>query len=937
MSSVLIVDDKEENLYYLAALFAGHGYAVTTAQHGAEALVKARQSSPDLVISDLLMPVMDGYTLLRHWKSDTRLRRIPFIVYTATYTEAEDEQLARSLGADAFILKPAEPDVFLAQVREIQARAEAAEPSAADSPSGNESDLMQVYSKTLIRKLEQKSLQLEEANRALKEDIAERQRIQDSLREAEHEQRQLAQQLEIERSRLIAAQRVAKVGSWETDIASLQVMWSEETHRIHETDPATFQPTHQGFLALVHPEDRARVDEAFVRSLDQHDACAIEHRLLLPDGRIKCIEERWQMLFDAQGSPIRAIGTCQDISDRKLAEMALQESTLKIERLNRVYAVLSQINALIVRARNRDELFDEACRIVVEHGGFRMAMICVAEPGTGKIIPIASAGKDPKLMTAVRSLLVSAERAADTLVAHVMREKAAYVANDSCSDPRILLSGLYADYGVRSLVALPLIVADEAVGVLVLYAGETDFFHAEEMKLLSELAGDVAYAIDHIWKQERLDYLAYYDALTGLANRTLFLERVAQYLRSGAINGHKLALFLFDLERFKNINDSLGRTAGDALLQQVAQWMSRNARDPNLLARVGADHFAFVLPDVRPERDLARLLEETLDRFVEHPFQLDGHTFRIAAKAGVALFPDDGDNVDTLFKHAEAALKEAKSSGERYVFFDKAMSERVADNLTLENQLRQARGNDEFVLHYQPKINLKSGQVTGTEALIRWNNPRTGLVPPNQFIPVLEETGLIHDVGRWALRKAIADYLRWRDSGLAAVRIAVNVSPLQLRNRGFIDEIKQLISVDPRAAAGLELEITESMVMENVEHGIATLRAIRALGVHITIDDFGTGFSSLSYLSRLPLDVLKIDRSFVHDMTTGPDGFSVVSNIITLAHSLKLNVVAEGVETEEQSRLLRSLACDEIQGFLFSRPVASDLFEARFLSQPAGG
>jgi diguanylate cyclase (GGDEF)-like protein len=498
------------------------------------------------------------------------------------------------------------------------------------------------------------------------------------------------------------------------------------------------------------------------------------------------------------------------------------------------------------------------------------------------------------------------------------------------------MSGLYAQYGVRSLAILPLIVADEAAGVIALYASEPDYFHPGQMKLLNDLAGDVAFAIDHIGKQERLDYLAYYDSLTGLANRTLFLERVAQHMRTHAGSGNRIALFLFDLERFKSINDTLGRAAGDSLLQQVAHWMSQYARDVSLLARVDADHFAFVLPEVGPGSDIARLIEKMMARLLDHPFRLNGSTFQIATKVGIALFPDDGDNADTLFKHAEAALKKAKSSGERYLFFDKAMTDRVAVNLTLENQLRQARVNDEFVLHYQPKMNLQSGKVTGAEALMRWNNPKTGLVPPNHFIPVLEETGLIHDVGRWALRRAIEDFLRWSDAGLAAVRIAVNVSPMQLRNRGFVAEIKRLTSIDPRAASGLELEITESMIMENVEHSIEVLRAIRALGVHVTLDDFGTGFSSLSYLSRLPLDVLKIDRSFVRDMTIGPDGMSVVTNIMALAHSLKLKVVAEGVETEEQARLLRLLKCDEMQGFLFSKPVPGELFESRFLAQPAG-
>jgi len=431
---------------------------------------------------------------------------------------------------------------------------------------------------------------------------------------------------------------------------------------------------------------------------------------------------------------------------------------------------------------------------------------------------------------------------------------------------------------------------------------------------------------------ERAEYLAYYDVLTGLANRTLFLERVAQFMRSAAGSGHKLALFLFDLERFKNINDSLGRPSGDALLKQVAEWLTRNAGNANLFARIDADHFAIVLPEVKRDGDVARLLEKTLGDFLEHPFHLNDAVFRIAAKVGAALFPDDGADADTLFRNAEAALKKAKARGDRYLFYTQTMTDTVAVTLTLENQLRQALDNEEFVLHYQPKVSLANGKLTSAEALIRWNDPRTGLVPPGQFIPVLEETGLIYEVGRWALRKAIEDYLRWRAAGLPAVRIAVNVSPLQLRSSGFIEEIRQVISVDANAPAGLELEITESLIMEDVKHNIASLQAIRTLGVVIAIDDFGTGFSSLAYLAKLPVDTLKIDRSFVIDMTAGPQGLALVSTIINLAHSLKLKVVAEGVETEEQSRLLRLLSCDEMQGFLFSKPVPSEIFETRFLA-----
>jgi diguanylate cyclase (GGDEF)-like protein len=403
-------------------------------------------------------------------------------------------------------------------------------------------------------------------------------------------------------------------------------------------------------------------------------------------------------------------------------------------------------------------------------------------------------------------------------------------------------------------------------------------------------------------------------------------------MRSAVGAGHELAVFLVDLERFKNINDSLGQPAGDELLRQVAAWLTKDTGDASLLARVDADHFAVVLPVIKPGGDVTRLVEKSMAAFFEHPFRLNDAVFRITAKVGIAVFPRDGATADALFKNAEAALKKAKVQGSRYLLYNQAMTAAIAGKLTLENQLRRALDEEQFVLHYQPKVSLATGKLTGAEGLIRWKDPKGDLVAPARFIPILEETGLIHEVGRWALRKAIEDYLRWRAAGLAAVPIAVNVSPLQLRDRGFIAEVRSAIGPTADAAAGLELEITETLIMEDARGSIASLRAIREMGVSIAIDDFGTGFSSLSYLSRLPVDALKIDRSFVNDMSASPQGLALVSTIISLAHSLKLRVVAEGVETDEQSRLLRLLNCDEMQGFLFSKPVAVETFESRFLA-----
>jgi diguanylate cyclase (GGDEF)-like protein len=604
----------------------------------------------------------------------------------------------------------------------------------------------------------------------------------------------------------------------------------------------------------------------------------------------------------------------------------------KLGKLARIRALSSEINAATVRIRERKALLVETCRIVSERGKFEMVWIGALDYDTQQVEPIAWKGFSGETAHAVNWASISSAKGT---LGEAMQTRKASVRNDIEGElPGGKLRGEALERGCRSSVCLPLVVDDRVTALVVLFATGRGFFDRDELALLDEVASNISFALQAVEKQKKLEYLSYYDVLTGLANRTLFLERVAQHVRSAASGGHKLALFLFDLERFKNINDSLGRPAGDALLKLVAEWLTRKLGDASLFGRIDADHFAIVLPEVDRDGDVTRLLEKTLAAFLEHPFRLNDAVFRIAAKVGVALFPDDGADADTLFRNAEAALKKAKARGDRYLFYTHTMTETVAGTLTLENQLRQALDKEEFVLHYQPKVSLASGRLTGAEALIRWNDPRTGLVPPGEFIPILEETGLIFEAGRWALRRAVEDYLRWRAAGLAAVRVAVNVSPLQLRNRGFIAEIKEAIGIDAHAAAGLELEITESLIMQDVKHNIASLKAIRALGVTIAIDDFGTGFSSLSYLAKLPVDTLKIDRSFVTDMTAAPEGLALVSTIINLAHSLKLKVVAEGVETEEQSRLLRLLNCDEMQGFLFSKPLPGEIFESRYLAQP---
>lgn len=639
-------------------------------------------------------------------------------------------------------------------------------------------------------------------------------------------------------------------------------------------------------------------------------------------------EQNWFLLMAtplADNHPHGAVVMHLNITEGKRAE-------IRIKQLNRVYAVLSGINTLIVRVRDRNDLFTEACRIAIDEGGFSAALIGILDADGEKIETVSLAGKNDRLVSAINGIVAASGGALTPMTAQAVSENKAAVSNDSQNDPRVPIGKVHAEFGICAMAVLPLSVSQEVVGVFALYSDEINFFHAEEIKLLTELAGDIAFAIDHIEKRETLDYLAYYDSLTGLANQVLFLERFQSSLLSTRDDGRKKALFLLDIERFKSINDTFGRTAGDALLKQVGERLvQKGGGDSTRFARVGADRFAIAVSGMESIEEIGRYTEQRLEANFGGPFRIGDSELRISVKVGIALFPDDGKDAETLLLNAEAALKKAKASSTRYMFFTQAMTERVAERLSLETKLRQAVDRQEFVLHYQPKVSLATGMVTGAEALIRWHDPLSGLVPPGRFIPILEETGLILEVGLWCLRKVVEDYRRWCETGLASVPIAVNVSPLQLGSPGFMAEIKEISTIDLHASAGLELEITESVIMADVKQVVATLQAIRNMGISIAIDDFGTGFSSLSHLSKLPVDTLKIDRSFIVDMTAGPEGMALVSTIINLAHALRLKVVAEGVETQEQSRLLRLLGCDEMQGFLFSEALPGGLFEKKFL------
>ena len=427
--------------------------------------------------------------------------------------------------------------------------------------------------------------------------------------------------------------------------------------------------------------------------------------------------------------------------------------------------------------------------------------------------------------------------------------------------------------------------------------------------------------------ESQLERQANYDTLTALPNRNLFHDRLGQALTYAHRHDSGLAVLLIDLDHFKNINDSLGHTAGDILLQDVAGRIAGCVREGDTVARLGGDEFVAILSEIAAEEDATVVTRKILKAMAE-PYTIEGHELHVTGSIGIALHPRDGGDAETLLKCADAALYRSKDLGRNmYQFFNVEMNTKAMERLMLEGGLRRALEQREFLLHYQPRVDLRTGEITGMEALVRWQHPEKGLIPPLRFIPVAEETGLIVPLGEWVLRTACEQNKSWQRAGLKPVCVAVNLSACQFRHQDLVQVVADILKETDLDPGYLELEMTESLIMHNVEETIATLTRLKAMGVKLSIDDFGTGYSSLSYLKRFPIDMLKIDQSFVRNITTDPDDAAIAKTIISMAHDMQLKVIAEGVETEEQKSFLRLRHCDEMQGYFFSRPVPAGEFE----------
>jgi diguanylate cyclase (GGDEF)-like protein/PAS domain S-box-containing protein len=646
-------------------------------------------------------------------------------------------------------------------------------------------------------------------------------------------------------------------------------------------------------------EERALLDGAG----PQLDVVRLERR----DGGEVWLSESKAPVKGPDGAVLGVVGISRDITLRKSSEARLL-------RLTSVRALISGINAAIVRAKRSDELLEQSCKIAATTSEVSLAVAARIVAGSDKVQIIACEPHGHPVIAALEQRLVEG-RHESPLLQQLVSVPRPMVVNDIAASTQLRYADLMLAHQLRSVAVIPLMSAGQIDAVFCLFSERIDFFDHEEMELLCGVADNISYALEHIGKTERLNFLAYYDELTRLPNRDLLLELAEQQITAHRREGKRFALMVIDIDRFRQVNDTLGRGVGDALLARVAVRCRELIGDKGTVARVFGDTFAVLMPEFESEASLGSLVENELPEALGGAWAIEGVEVPLSTRVGVAMFPADGGSAAVLLSNAETAAKKAKLTGQSYAFYAPSMNAKVAEKLDLETKLRRAIQRDEFLLHYQPKTDLRTGCVVGLEALIRWRGADGVLVPPGRFIPLLEETGLIREVGRWVLVRAARQHQEWSREGAKPPRIAVNVSAIQLASPDFSSSLEGLL------AQALELEITESVFVDDLAGSTSKLEQARQRGFSIAMDDFGTGYSSLSALERLPLDALKIDQSFVRRMMDNAQSTSIVTTIISLAHALDLKVIAEGVETLEQARLLRLLKCNQAQGYLMARPV----------------
>ncbi|MYM68174.1 EAL domain-containing protein [Pseudoduganella sp. FT55W] len=927
-ATILIVDDHVLNREFLMTLLSYGGHRLLEAANGVEGLKMVLAEKPDLVISDILMPNMDGYEFVTRMHEHAETADVPVIFYTATYREREAMAVAQSCGVRWVLPKPSDPEVILQTVQEALGLA-AREPMAEGLPSFAPEPPQEGRFHDIDHKVAEYLDELESSSQLITQFANDTDDSSpENLSRMTQRLSQSLSSLQAVSLRLTALIELGIELGAERDPGALVEIGCRVAQNICVSKYACIGVLEPGATELSYfascgagmpVRQIAQTPRAGVLRglLDQRLPCRINDlngdpaSIGLPPthppvhsflGVPIASPERthgWLYLVDKLGAD-----GFSEVDERVAGTVAAQvavafENLLLYEEIKRHHAQLT----LDMNARIR---LDEDLR------RFRLAMDATADA----IFLVDRAGMCFVDVNATACRMLGFERD-DFLKVGPNRSL-----EGDLHKLEELYDKLLAGDQSGAMTELQLHCHD---GTPLAVEVQRRTLRSGSSWILVAVARDIT---ERKEAEQRLLKLAHFDTLTGLPNRSQFYDSLAHSLRQAEEHKWSLAVLFLDVDRFKNVNDTLGHTIGDELLRQFSSRLVDCLRVRDTIGRFGGDEFAAILMLPDGAQNAIAVVDKIRDS-LRRPFDLKGHEVTVTASIGIAVYPDDGAEPDTLIQYADTAMYRAKEAGrDAFRFFTAEMNAQSLARLDLENALRRAIENEEFVLHFQPKVHIDSGRISGAEVLIRWQRPGHGMVSPALFIPLLEETGLIVRVGTWVIHEACRKIAYWGKTNAGAVHLSVNVSGIQFFVGGLEEEVLRAIREHGIAPELLELELTESSLMSNAEETITVLQNLKALGIQISIDDFGTGYSSLAYLKRFPIDKLKIDIAFVREVTSNPDDAAIVLAIINMAHSLKLNVIAEGVEKDAQLSYLRRHGCDEMQGYYFSRPLPADDFEA---------
>ena len=798
------------------------------------------------------------------------------------------------------------------------------------------------------------------------------------------------------------ALKFSQTGSWEFDVVTEKVFWSEEVERIWGMEPGTFRGELQQVQGAIHPEDVEHWQKNVQDCREKGKEHRIEYRIIHPDASIHWVQALGSAEKDDQGNVIRLLGIVMDITERKQLELEHKETEMALRESEALFRNMADHAPVMVWVTDETGYSTYVSQSWYDFSGQKEGTAL----GFGWLDVIHP---DERELARKRFLEFNEKRQPFSIDYRFRRRDGVYCWGIDAGKPRFSADGQFKGYigsvmdisdrkrmeeqrrifecivaTTQDMMALIdqnytyQIVNDayarnfqrakeEIIGKSVVEIVGEEFMDTIQPHLDRCLQGEevryetwfdlgeeqryyhalyspyreankgVTSAVVTIHditqikeSEQKLYYQAHHDTLTNLPNRMLMNTRLEQSIQQATRKGDKLAVVFIDLDRFKNINDSLGHRAGDSLLEQLAQRLCQQRRKSDTVARISGDEFVVILEDIKDTQHAGMVVGKLMRTF-EEPFIIEGRTIKMTSSMGLSLFPDDGTDVATLLRNADAAMYRAKEDGRNtYCFYRKEMTSTVFEYMLLENALREALKKKEFYLLYQPQIEMLSHRCLGIEALLRWHHPELGVVSPAQFIPIAEQSGLIQEIGTWVLTTACRQAKIWLEQKLDFGRIAVNVAAPQIQHGDFIQVVENVLKTTGLPAAYLELELTEGLLMKQTEQNIKQLEKLQGMGIKLTIDDFGIGYSSLNYLKRLPIDKLKIDQSFIRDLPHDTNDTAISQAVIALGYALNLQIIAEGVENEEQAAFLKEKGCHQAQGYFFSQPIPPQQVSALF-------